>query len=102
MTGLGARRHCDLAPVGGLEETITGWEPNEQLVVSIDSASKLPISNGLATFTLGDGETTIDYSYELKGLIGRVTARLLDRQLRKGFEGFLTDLETAAQQQPTA
>ena len=39
---------------------------------------------------------------EPKGLIGRVTARLLDRQLRKGFEGFLTDLETAAQQQPTA
>jgi hypothetical protein len=102
VVGLGAQRHCDLAPVGGLEETITGWQPNEQLVVSIDSASKLPISNGLATFTLADGETTVDYAYEPKGLIGRITGPLLDRQLRKGFRGFLADLQQAAQQQPTA
>ena len=102
VIGLGAQRHCDLAPLGGLEETITGWEPNEKLVVNIDSATKLPISNGEATFTLGDGETTIDYSYEPKGLIGKITAPLLDRQLRKGFGGFLADLETAAQQQPAA
>ena len=98
--GLGAQRHCDLTPVGGLEETITGWEPNEKLVVNIDSATKLPISNGEATFTLGDGETTIDYAYEPKGLIGKITAPLLDRQLRKGLGGFLEDLEKAAQQQP--
>ena len=98
--GLGAQRHCDLAPVGGLEETITSWEPNEQLVVNIDSATKLPISNAEATFTLGDGTTTIDYAYEPKGLIGKLTAPLLDRQLKKGFEGFLNDLDKAAQQQP--
>ena len=100
VIGLGAQRHCDLSPVGGLEETITGWEPNEKLVVNIDSATKLPISNGEATFTLGDGETTIDYVYAPKGLIGKLTAPMLDRQLRKGFAGFLTDLEKAAQQQP--
>ena len=98
--GLGAQRHCDLAPVGSLEETITGWEPNEQLIVNIDSATKLPISNGEATFTLGDGTTTIDYAYAPKGLIGKITAPLLDRQLKKGFQGFLDDLDKAAQQQP--
>ena len=102
VTGLGAQRHCDLAPIGGLDETITGWEPNEKLVVSIDSAAKLPISNGLATFTLHDGETTVDYDYQPKGLLGRVMAPILDRQLSKGFSGFLADLEKAAQQQPTA
>lgn len=100
VVGLGARRHCDLAPIGGLEETITGWEPNEQLIVNIDSATKLPISNGAATFTLGDGETTIDYAYEPKGPIGRLSGPLLDRQLRKGFAGFLSDLEQAARQRP--
>ncbi len=25
-TGVGAKRHCDLAPVGALEETVTGWD----------------------------------------------------------------------------
>jgi hypothetical protein len=100
VVGLGAQRHCDLAPVGGLEETITGWQPNEQLVVHIDSAAKLPISSGEATFTLGDGTTTIDYAYQPKGLIGKITGPLLDRQLTKGFRGFLADLEKAAQQQP--
>jgi uncharacterized protein YndB with AHSA1/START domain len=99
VVGLGAQRHCDLAPVGGLEETITGWQPNEQLVVHIDSAAKLPISSGEATFTLGDGTTTIDYAYQPKGLIGKITGPLLDRQLTKGFQGFLADLEKAAQQQ---
>ena len=99
VVGLGAQRHCDLAPVGGLEETITGWQPNEQLVVHIDSAAKLPISSGEATFSLGDGTTTIDYAYQPKGLIGKITGPLLDRQLTKGFQGFLADLEKAAQQQ---
>ena len=100
VVGLGAQRHCDLAPIGGLEETITGWQPDEQLVISIDSASKLPISKGMATFTLGDRVTTIKYAYEPKGLIGKITAPLLDRQLKKGFRGFLDDLEHAAQRQP--
>jgi hypothetical protein len=101
VVGLGAQRHCDLAPVGGLEETITGWRPNQQLVVRIDSASKLPISKAEATFTLGDRVTTIEYAYQPKGLIGKITAPLLDRQLQKGFRGFLEDLERAAQQRPT-
>ena len=47
------------------------------------------------------GETTVDYACEPKGLIGRITGPLLDRQLRKGFRGFLADLQRAAQQQPT-
>ncbi len=102
VTGLGAQRHCDLAPIGSLEETITGWEPNEKLVVYIGSASKLPISTAAATFTLGDGHTSIDYAYQPKGLIGRMTAPLLDRQLRKGFDGFLEDLEQAARQQASS
>ena len=38
--GVGARRHCDLAPIGELEETIQEWVPEERLVVAIDSAAK--------------------------------------------------------------
>jgi len=100
--GVGATRHCDLSPAGALEETVREWEPSKKMVVSIDSASRLPIKKGLVTFDLtaqGDDLTTVtvDYDYETKwGLLGRAMGGLLDRQLTRGFDGFLTDLDTAA------
>lgn len=101
--GVGATRHCDLAPLGALEETIVEWSPTEKMVVRIDSAAKLPIKTGLATFELGDEveagttPTEIHYAYDPKyGVVGKAMAPTVDRQLRKGFEGFLDDLETAA------
>ncbi len=100
-SGVGARRHCDLSPTGTLEETIREWDPENRLVVSIDSATRLPIRRGEATFTLtgdDDGSTTaIDYRYETKwGVVGRLMGPLLDTRLTKGFNGFLVDLEAAA------
>lgn len=102
VEGVGATRHCDLAPMGELEETVAEWEPESRLVIRIDSASKLPIRSGLVTFEL-DGEddttaTSVTYRYTPKGgpfafLIGPI----LDKQLTRGFEGFLADLESAAQ-----
>ena len=99
--GVGATRHCDLKPAGGLEETIREWQPEDRLVISIDKATKIPIKNGLATFTLADDRDgtrfTLDYDYQAKGgplsgLIGRV----MKGQLQKGFAGFADDLATAA------
>jgi uncharacterized protein YndB with AHSA1/START domain len=103
--GVGATRHCDLAPAGALEETIREWQPETKLVISIDSVTKLPIKSALVTFELegdgGDWPTTVGviYAYDTKlGPIGRLLGPLLDRQLTKGFTGFLADLdaETAA------
>lgn len=96
--GVGATRHCDLAPTGALEETVREWEPQRKLVVSIDQARRLPMRRALATFTLepsGSGTSvTIDYEYEPRP---RLVGALLDRQLAKGFRGFLRDLGGAAQ-----
>lgn len=94
--GVGATRHCDLAPLGELEETIAAWDEEKRMVVHIDSAKRLPIRHGAATFTLDDGHTTIDYEYEPTPVLGRLSGPLLDRQLAKGFEGFLADLDAAA------
>jgi len=95
--GVGATRYCDLAPVGALEETVLEWEPERKMVVSIDEARKLPIRTAVATFTIepaGDGATVaIDDAYEPRL---RLLAPLLDRQLTKGFSGFLADLGKAA------
>lgn len=100
--GVGAKRHCDLAPMGALEETIQVWEPEARLEISIDSAEGLPIRHGLAAFTLQPSESgtrvTVAYSYQPKfGVVGQMMGRfVMDRQLTKGFTGFLEDLDQAA------
>lgn len=107
VEGVGAQRHCDLAPMGGLEETIAEWVPEERMVVSIDSASKLPIKSGRVTFSLDEGDsatpTEVHYAYETKfGPIGKLMGPMLDGQLKKGFGGFLEDLEKEAKTKTAA
>lgn len=99
--GVGARRHCDLSPAGSVEETILGWEPESELVISIDSSKNLPIKQGVVTFALDDGgETTplkISYDYEAKGgPISGIVGKIMAGALRKGFNGFVDDLEVAS------
>ncbi len=99
--GVGAQRHCDLAPLGGLDETIREWVPEERLAISIDRATKIPIKQGLATFSLapdGDGTAfSLSYDYEAKGgPLSGLIARMLRGQLEKGFAGFIDELEPAA------
>ena len=101
-SGVGAQRHCDLAPFGQLEETVKEWDDARRMVISIDSAKKLPFAHGEATFLLSPAkeatEVSIDYSYKPKfGILGQIMGRLaLDGQLSKGFNGFLKDLEVAS------
>jgi len=99
--GVGAQRHCDLAPLGGLEETVREWEEGTKMAISIDSASKLPLKEGLATFTMSDdGDNTqfdLSYDYQPKfGPVGSLFGPVFDKQFKKGFNGFLDNLETAA------
>ena len=102
VEGVGAKRHCDISPVGALEETITGWTPEKEMKVSIDEAKRIPVKKGEVTFTLGEAEgttpMTLSYDFTANGgpLAGLVAA-FLKPQLKRGFGGFLADLETAAQ-----
>lgn len=99
-SGVGARRHCDLSPFGALEETVEVWDESRRLTISIDSASKLPIASGRADFAMkpiGNG-TRLDFTYDYDpkfGPVGRMLVPALNKQLAKGFEGFMDDLETA-------
>lgn len=102
VEGVGAKRHCDLAPMGTLEETIAEWHPGDKLVISIDSAGKLPMNRGQVTFWLADegAPTTIDYAYEPRfGVLGRLLGPVIDKQLVNGMAGFLKDLEAEARKQ---
>lgn len=108
VDGVGATRHCDLSPAGGLDETIVEWEPEGRLVVSIDRASKIPIKRGQVTFTLdsdGGDQTPFSLSYDYLakgGPLASIVGAMMSGQLRKGFTGFVDDLETAAQSRATA
>ena len=100
--GVGAQRHCNIAPAGQLEETIRKWEPETMMAISIDAAKKMPIKSALGTFTLEDrGDSTsvrLDFEYHPRfGPIGRLLTPLLDKQFAKSFDGYMTDLQAAVQ-----
>jgi uncharacterized protein YndB with AHSA1/START domain len=101
--GVGAQRHCDLAPFGELEETVKEWDDTRRMVISIDSAKKLPIAHGEVTFVLSPvddaTEVSINDAYKpMFGLLGQIIGNVaLDGQLTMGFNGFLKDLDAASQ-----
>ena len=102
--GVGAQRQCDLVPNGAMRmrETVAEWVPEERMVIAVDKIEKQPVKQATMTFTLSDGaETTpftMSYDYEPKGgPLAFIFGPLLDRQMKKGFNGFIDNLEPAAQ-----
>ena len=105
--GVGAQRQTELVPAGAMRETVAEWVPEERMVIDIDNVEKMPVKQARQTFTLSDGgETTLftmSYDYEPKGgPLAFVLGPLLDRQMRKDFNGFIDSLEPAAQALATA
>jgi uncharacterized protein YndB with AHSA1/START domain len=95
LTSEGSTRHCDFSPLGGVEERIDKFVPNERMTVILFDTSKLPISGGVADFKLAgqddSTELTINYSYTLNRL-GRMAKGTTDKQLRKGINGLADSL----------
>jgi hypothetical protein len=102
-SGVGARRHLDLAPIGGLDETVLDWEEGHKMVVAVDKATVVPVKSGEATLVVdrvGDeSKVTWEFCYIPKGgPFGRVIGAVADRQLAKVFRGVLADLEYAVRE----
>jgi len=105
--GVGAQRKCELDGSVAMRETVTEWVPEEKMVVALDQIEKMPLVKATMTFTLSDGgETTpmtMSYDFEPKGgPFGFIIAAMLGRPMRKGFNGFVDDLEQAAQARAAA
>ncbi|MDJ0767335.1 MAG: SRPBCC family protein [Ilumatobacter sp.] len=107
--GVGAQRQCELAPNGSMRmrETVAEWVPEERMVIDIDQIEKMPVKAATMTFTMSDsGDTTpftMSYAYEPKGgPLAFIFGPLLDRQMTKGFNGFVDSLEPAAQARTSA
>ena len=96
----GSTRHCDFAPLGGVNERIDKYEPNRRMTVNLYETFKLPISDAMADFNIGphDGgtELTIHYSYT-PNLLGRFLKGFTDKQMRKGIGGMAKGLQRASE-----
>ncbi|MCP4959020.1 MAG: SRPBCC family protein [Actinomycetia bacterium] len=102
--GVGAQRQCEIVPNGKMRmrETVSEWVPEEKMVLVVDNIEKQPIKAATMTLALsGGGDTTpctMTYDYEPKGgALAFVFGPMLDRQMKKAFQGFMENLETAAQ-----
>jgi uncharacterized protein YndB with AHSA1/START domain len=91
----GSTRHCDFAPLGGVNERIDTYIPNQRMTVNLYETFKLPISGAIADFNIAtddDGTAlTLNYSYTPNRL-GRVAKGPTDKQMRKGIDGLADDL----------
>jgi uncharacterized protein YndB with AHSA1/START domain len=101
--GVGAQRQTELAPDGKMtmRETVTEWIPEEKMVIAIDKIEKMPVKQATMAFTLSGGDettlVTMSYDYEPKSALWSLLGPILDRQMSKGFNGFIDYLEPAAQ-----
>lgn len=99
--GVGAQRKTELDPMGAMRETVVEWMPEEKMKIAIDQIEKMPVKQAEMTFVLsGDEETLVGMTYEYEpsgGPFGSIFGPLLDRQMHKGFNGFIDYLESAAQ-----
>ncbi len=104
--GVGAQRQTELVPMGAMRETVAEWVPEERMVIAIDKVEKMPVKQARMTFTLSGGDETtlftMSYDYEPKGgPLAVILGPILDRQMNKGFNGFIDSLEPAAQARAT-
>ncbi len=92
----GSTRHCDFAPLGGVNERIDRYDPYRRMTVNLYETFKLPISRAMADFMIepNDGGTklTIHYSYT-PNLLGRFLKGTTDKQMRKGIGGMAKGLQ---------
>lgn len=75
--GLGAKRHCELLPMGQMEEEVTEWKEGKSFTLEVIGGKMLPpyrFMKGKIDLEEVGGKTrvTFSFSYQLKyGILGR-------------------------------
>src|SRR5215216_1608910 len=100
-SGVGARRHVELKPIGSMDETITVWEEGRRIDTQNHPSVSVPFSRAETTLRLEPDDegtlATFDYRYVPKGgPIGRFTGPLIDKMLTATFTEMLAAIEKAA------
>ena len=100
-SGVGARRHVELKPMGSMDETVTVWEEGRRIDTQNLPSASVPIRSAASTLTLEAGaEGTLarfDYRYVPRGgPLGRFTGPLIDRMLTGTFTDMLASADESA------
>ena len=102
-TGVGATRHCDLAPFGATEEKITEFQAGERMTVALFDTKGMPVKGSTTTFTLEEltPETTrltMDAEVQPKGgVLAGFIGKRLKKRLPKGAQQLVGDLARSAE-----
>lgn len=100
-SGVGARRHVELKPMGTMEETVTVWEEGRRIDTANRPSASVPFRRAETTLTFEpeNGGTLARFHYRYVprgGPIGRITGLLIDRMLTATFEDMLATADKAA------
>ncbi len=100
---VGATRHCELAPAGSADETITDIKQGESIVISVSGAGGGPIKESTTTFSISeiDAERSrLTMSAEIQpkgGIFAGIISKILERRLPKRAQTVVSDLATSAE-----
>ncbi len=99
-TGLGARRHCDLLPMGAMEEEITAWEEGVSFTADVVGGKMLPpchFMTGQLELEKSGNQTKVNFtlSYQMKyGVLGRImNAIMIKPQFKKAPHQYVNGLK---------
>jgi hypothetical protein len=100
-SGVGARRHVELKPIGSMDETVTTWEEGRRIDTENHPSMSVPFGRAETTLTLEPDDrgtlATFDYRYVPRGgPIGRFTGPMIDKMLTATFTGMLAAIDKAA------
>ena len=100
-SGVGARRHVELKPMGSMQETVTVWEVGRRIDTLNEPSPSVPFTHAESSLRLepaDDGTLArFDYRYVPRGgPMGRLTGPLIDRMLTRSFTDMLTATDQAA------
>ena len=95
-------RHCDFVPLGGVNERIETYRPNERMTVNLYETFKMPISGAVTDFNLAAAGTAtvltlhVDYT---PNRLGRVAKGTTEKQMRTGMNGLADDLKRESERE---
>jgi len=109
LNGVGAKRHCDLLPIGEMDEIITEWIEDYGFTIEVTGGKMLPPHHFMkGQFELkefvGQTEVTFTFSYQLKfGFLGKFLDKLLIRpQFKKAPPKYVHGLKVYIENKETS